>query len=731
MPSVSEALSIAMAHHQAGRLDLAEEVYRRILAAEPGHAEAWHLLGVVAQQRGLHQEAVECVNRAIEADQGKAYFYNTLGEAYRALGKAAEAVDCYRRAVAVGPERAEYHHNLALALQTLGQRDRAAASFRRVLSLKPDFVEALNNLGNLLRDQGELDEAVDCYRRAIQLGPGLAGVHCNLGVAFHDQGKLPEAIACYQRALELDPDLADAHYRLGNACKDQGQLASAAACYRHALERNPNHVGALNNLGAALRRLEHPDEAIACCRRALDLAPDLAEAYGNLGNALKDQGRLDEAVACCRRAVELMPGSAAAHSNLVYTLHFLPNCEPATLAEEHRRWNRVHAQPLAGSLGPPSNDRSPERRLRVGYVSPHLCAHVVGRNVLPLVREHDRRAVEVFCYADVPAPDAISERLRSHADAWRSIAARTDDQVAEQIRSDRIDILVDLALHLEGNRLLVFVRRPAPVQVTFAGYPGTTGLTAIDYRLSDPYLDPPDVDQRGYAEESIRLGHSFWCYDPQAEEPAVNRLPALERGFLTFGCLNDSCKVNEPVLKLWAQVLRAVERSRLALLAAKGTHRQRTLDLLAAEGVSADRVIFFASRPHDEYLQLYHGIDLGLDTFPYNGHTTSLDALWMGVPVVTIVGRSAVGRAGLSQLTNLGLAELAAEGEERFVDIATALAQDLPRLAELRATLRQRMQQSPLMDAPRFARDVETVYRTMWRRWCEAPRTSAEATINL
>lgn len=649
MATISEALTIAMGHHQAGRLELAEEIYRRIVAAAPDHAEAWHLLGAVAHQRGDHEQAVACVQRAIRADAGQGYFHNTLGEAYRALGRTAEA----------------------------------EASLRHALELQPE----------------------------------LAGAHANLGTLLHGQGRVAEAIACYERALALNSQLAAVHCALGNAYKDQGLAAEAADSYRRALELNPHLVAAWNNLGAALRRLEQPTESEACCRRALALMPDLAEAYGNLGNALKDQGRLDEALDCCRRAVALKADSAMAHSNLVYLLQFCPECDPEALCAELRCWNQAHAALWAGVIVPHTNDRTADRRLRVGYVSPDFRDHVVGRNLVPLLREHDHRAVEVFCYSDVIAPDAFTERLRAGADAWRDIARLSDAQAAQAIRHDRIDILVDLALHMDGNRLPMFARKPAPVQATFAGYPGSTGLTAIDYRLTDPYLDPPGNDAC-YAEQSLRLPDSFWCYAPLSDEPAVNRLPALERGTVTFGCLNNFCKVNPTVLRLWARVVRAVDGSRLLLLAAAGPYRQRTLDLLAAEGVTADRVSFAAERPHDEYLTFYHAIDLGLDTFPYNGHTTSLDSYWMGVPVVTLVGRTAVGRAGLSQLTNLGLVELAADTPEQFVRTAVGLAADRPRLAELRGSLRSRMQRSPLMDAPRFARGVEAAYRTMWRSWC-------------
>ncbi len=356
--------------------------------------------------------------------------------------------------------------------------------------------------------------------------------------------------------------------------------------------------------------------------------------------------------------------------------------------------------------------------MRIGYISPDFRSHSEAFFSVPLFAAHDHKAFEIVCYSDVLRPDPITARLRSHADAWRNIARLDHEQVAQRIRRDGIDILVDLTMHMARNRLLVFARKPAPVQACWLAYPGTTGLSTIDYRITDPYLDPPGLYDGCYAEESVRLSDTFWCYDPLDNEPAVNALPAAERGYVSFGCLNNFCKVNPFVIKTWARVLNAVDRSRLTVLAGEGTHRRHTLEILAKEGIGRERVTFVPHQPRQQYLQCYHDIDIGLDTVPYNGHTTSLDSFWMGVPVVTLVGQTVVGRAGLCQLMNLGLPELIATSPEQYVQIAADLARDIPRLSNLRATLRQRLQSSPLTDASRFARNLEAAYRQMWRRWC-------------
>jgi predicted O-linked N-acetylglucosamine transferase (SPINDLY family) len=373
-------------------------------------------------------------------------------------------------------------------------------------------------------DRGLLEEAVVVYRQAIALRPALPEAHSNLGAALTELGELEEAIAACRKAIALRPNYAEAHSNLGNALKDIGRL----------------------------------DEAAAAHRQATALAPHLPQTHVNLGNALKDLGRLDEAIAAYRAAIRQSADHADGYPNLLYTLPFHPAYDATAIAEELGRWNRTHAEPLRQCIRPHVNDRNPDRRLRIGYVSADFRDHVVGRNLLPLFRQHDRSRFEITCYAQVARADAVTNEFQRYSDRWRSLAGLSDEQAAEQIRRDEIDILVDLSLHMGGSRLLIFARKPAPVQVTFAGYPGSTGLTTIDYRLSDPYLDQvpaagtPGADQSIYSEKTIRLSNSFWCYDPlDCAEIPISPLPALRSGRLTFGCLNNFCKVNDSILGRW------------------------------------------------------------------------------------------------------------------------------------------------------------------------------------
>jgi predicted O-linked N-acetylglucosamine transferase (SPINDLY family) len=696
------------------------DLIRRTIAVNANFPEAHNNLGNALAGKGQFDEAIAAYRHAIVLRPNYAEAYNNLGNALKAEGQFDEAIAACRQAIALRPDYAEAHNNLGNALAANGEVDEAIAVFGQTIALNSRLPEAQNNLGNALKEKGQVDEAIAAYRQAIALRPNYAEAYNNLGVILADQGQLDEAIAAYHQTIAFNPNLPGAYNNLGNALKGKAQLDQAIAAYRQAIALRPDYPEAHSNLGNSLRDKGQVDEAIAACRQAIVLRPDYPEAHNNLGNALRDRGELDEAIAAFRQAIALKPSYVEADSNLVYSLHLHADYDAEAIARENRRWNRQHAEPLRKYIVRHSNEPVPDRRLRIGYVSADFCAHSSAFFLVPLLEHHDPQQVELFCYAHVPQPDAITSRLRQRAAGWRSTVGLSDEQVAEQIRQDRIDILVDLKLHTANNRLLVFARKPAPVQATWLGCPASTGLRTMDYRLSDPYLDPPGVDESVYSEQTIRLPDTFWCYDPlDGRDNVVNSLPALESGFVTFGCLNSFSKINHQLLGMWSQVLGQVANSRLLLLAPQGSHRQRMLDRFGQDGITPGRIEFVSSQPRPRYLETYHRIDVGLDSFPCNGHTTSLDSFWMGVPVVTLVGQRGFARAGWSQLSNLGMGELAGQTTQQFVRIAVELAKDLPRLEELRSTLRRRMEQSPLMDAPRFARNIEAAYRRMWQSWCE------------
>ena len=675
--NAQEQLAIAMQHHQAGRLQVAEQIYREILAAQPNEAEPHHLLGLIAFQLGKHEIAVEYIGRAIGVNGQAAVYHHNLGEAFLAMRRIPEAAACYRRALELKPDFAG-----------LGQIKEAILYYQRALELKPDCAESHNNLGLVFHGQQQFHRAIACYQRAIELHADFVEAHNNLGLAFYRQQQSHRAIPCFQRALALKPDFAEVHSNLGLSFHEQAQL----------------------------------DEAVSCFRRALELEPNLADTHVNLGNVLKDQARIAEALACYRQALSIRPDFGFAASNLLCTLYFSVDHDAEAIFAEHRRWNQQFAKVLAGLSQPPPNERSPDRRLRIGYVSPDFRSHPIGRFLLPLLESHDHERFEIICYSSLNTPDAVTGQCRAHADVWRDVFRLSDQQLADLIRQDRVDILVDTTMHIANNRMLVFARKPAPVQVTYLSYPGTTGLDTMDYRLTDPYLDPPGQDETCYSEQTIRLPETFWCYKPMVEAPPVNDLPALRTGQVTFGCLNNFCKVSVPTLTAWSRLLQTLPQARLVLNARPGEHRERVVAYLAGRNIERDRVEFLDFMPAAQYFHTYQRLDICLDPFPYGGGTTTCDALWMGVPVVSLAGRTGVGRGGRSILSNIGLADLVAPDAEEYVRIAVALALDRHRLADLRGTLRARMQASPLMDGPRFARHVEAAYRDMWRRWCAPGR---------
>jgi predicted O-linked N-acetylglucosamine transferase (SPINDLY family) len=587
------------------------------------------------------------------------------------------------------------------------------------VAIEPKNIQSQLDSAASLAAAGQYDEAIATCRTALALAPDNAQAHFTLGTLNIVRGQLDYAIDELNRALALRPDYPEAHNNLGNAFLSKGLLTEAITHFQHAQFLQPNSTVGHRNLGGAMLLQGNFDAAITALNQALALHTDDADVHCQLASAFKSIGDIEQAISHFDRVLKIQPNHLLAADSRLFTLNFRHGADPQTILAEHKSWNDRFAKPIPRITHRQPTDASPNRLLRVGYISPDFQDHVLGMNLLPLFQNHDHANFHVTCYSNSAREDSVTKQFQTYADRWRPIFALPDAAVARQIAEDQIDILVDLTLHSRDNRLLALAAKPAHIQVTFAGYPGTTGLETIDYRLTDPHLDPPSNDAY-YSEQSIRLPHSFWCYQPLGDQPPVNALSALSAKTITFGCLCTFAKVNDAVLHLWSHVLQSVPDSRLLLLAPQGEYRKQICAKLA---VDPTRVEFFDRQPRRKYLELYHRIDISLDTFPYNGHTTSLDSLWMGVPVVTLTGQTAVSRAGFSQASNLNLLELVAHAPEEFVRIAVKLANDLPHLATLRSTLRQRMIASPLMDAVGFARGIEAVYQQMWRSKKKPPPT--------
>ena len=689
--SVSVAMQAALQLHQAGLPREASAIYDLILRSEPKNADALHLKGLVARQAGDYDSAVSLITRALELNPNVAMYHSNLGETFLAMNRLSRAVGECQRAIV----------------------------------LQPDFPEAQFNLGRALRGQGKLDEAIFCFDRVLSRRPDFADAHVNLGEALTRQGRFDQAIAHYERALALKPDSVEAHVSLGITLAVQRKFGQAIAHYERALALKPDSFEAHNSLGNVFSSQEKWEQAIAHYERALVVDPGSALAHNNLASALTYRGKFEQAIAHYERAATPEPGHAQFYSNLLQTLNYVPGYDAETIYAAHRKYSIQYEQPLSRSIPLHRNDRSPGRRLKIGYVSSNFRQHSIAHFIEPILQSHDHGQFEVFCYSN-HAGDIVTSRIRSYADVWCSIMGLSDEQVVQRIREDQIDILVDLDGHCGTNRLLVFARKPAPIQVAWIGYPNTTGLSAMDYRITDGYADPIGSTDGFHSEKLLRLPECFSCYRPPQNCPDVGELPAETQGCVTFGSFNALVKINAEVVKLWAHLMLAIPTARLTLKSksleepsSKREVENRFLD----HGIVRERLVLLGhSASQTAHFGHYNTIDIGLDPFPYNGTTTTCDALWMGVPVVTLAGRTHVSRVGVSQMNTLGLPELIASTPEEYISIAMRLAGDLDALGRMRRALRPRMRVAPLTDAPRLTQHLEDAYRDVWETWCAGRR---------
>ncbi|GFO65342.1 tetratricopeptide repeat protein [Geomonas paludis] len=568
----------------------------------------------------------------------------------------------------------------------------------------------------LLLRKGMQEEARARLEELVRQEPPLPTACYLLAVLKGEDGQAQEAADLLARTLSLEPGNTKALNALGGALSQLGQLERAAAAFTEALRIDPGFGEARINLALLLKQALRFTEAEALLREGIQLDPGSLRLTYNLANVLHAQGRSLEAVAAYRETLRLDPDHLDARQNLLFALHYSPQFTRREIYAEHltaarsRPFRPDHRQDLPRP--------HPGGRIRVGYLSPDFRGHAVASFIEPVLEQHDRDRFEIFCYANVATPDATTHLLQGLCDQWRDIHGMADHNAAALIAGDGIDILIDLAGHTSGNRLPVFCHRPAPVQVTWIGYPDSTGLKEMDYRITDALADPPGVDDRLHSEWLLRLPRTFCCYHPPAEAPELVPPPCSRNGYITFGSFNNLAKVTPEVIALWSRVLHAVRDSRLLLkakpLADQGV-RRRILDLFQEQGVAPGRIeLDQGQRGTREHLEQYQRVDIGLDTFPYNGTTTTCEALWMGVPVISLSGDRHCARTGASLLTNCGLADLVTRSEAAFVEMARQVARDRETLREFRAGARERMRRSPLLDAAGVTRELETVLAELW-----------------
>ena len=716
MPPPDARLANAARLHQAKNYPAAEQAYRFILSHQPNHPDALLLYGTLLHETGRHEESVVTLRRGIAVHHHAVELRRALVGPLVALGELQPAIEQAREVLRLSPTSAEAHLIVAQLLGRAGDPAAAEPYARRAVELAPASPPAWLVLARCLAQTDRPGEAMAAFDQSLAIAPGFADAAVERAYLLQTHGRLEDAIAGYEQALRSSPSNLAALNNAGTCYLMLSRPAQAVALFEAAARLQPDHTKPRNNVGAALKEAGRIDDALPHLMAAHQLDPAYAAPPSNIGACHATVGDHARAIDAFRLAEQLDPAFDGAGSNALLSLLSMDGVEPAAVRVAHVDWGRRHADPVG--LSPPAvADARPDRRLRVGYLSPDFREHSVRYFIEPVLATHDRLAVEVVCYAAGRLRDGVTKHLATLADAWHDVAGLDAAQTADLIRGHGIDVLVDLAGHTADNRLLTFARRPAPVQVTWLGYPATTGVRAIGYRLTDGVADPPGADAF-YSERLVRLPDAFFVYADDATKPYDATLPADRNGHVTFGAFNSYTKVTPATLATWAVILAAVPNSRLLMKGkpmANPSTRAAVVAAFAAAGVSEDRLDLRPWVPLAEHVALLGTVDLMLDTFPYNGHTTTCQAMWMGGPTLTRYGGEFRGRVGLSIVTQLALPEFAVDSAERYLLRAVELATDLTRLRELRPTWRERMRASPLCDVGRFTRGLEGAYRGMWK----------------
>ncbi len=684
---MSDVLQRAERLLAAGQFNEASAIYMQVVREAPQCGAAWLGMGRIA--RGLKQpaKAVELLMQCLRVSPNSSECFAELGRAMIETENFKGAQLAFEGGLKRVPNDLEMLLGLGEACVKSGQLDDAVRHLQTAVAAHPQHPAPLNNLGSVLRQQRKFEDALTAYRRAIALNPSLAQPHLNAASTLLDLSQHAEALSAGQRAVELNPQLVEGWFVIGNANRMLHRTGESMTAFERTLALNPQHLGALLNLG----------------------------------NALKDQGRIAEARDCYRRAVEVNPHFIPAHENVLSTLHYAPDCGLPEIYREHSEWDARFARPLREHWQPFENDRTADRPLRIGLYSNNLGNHPVGYFVRAAFEALDQQQFSLVVYSSRVSDDVQRDRFRAAATEWHDVFALSDEQLAQQIRADRIDILIDLAGRLSGGRPLMLALKPAPLLVNWIGYTGTLGLCAVDYILADRHHIPVEAEPF-YAERVLRLPDGHMCFEPPADAPDVSPLPALKDGTVTFGSFNNPGKVNGEVVAVWAEIMQRVPGSRLVLKyrnfndASTRSHFEK---LFAQHGVDAARLTFEGVSPFNDMLRRYHDIDIALDPFPFTGGMTTCLALWMGCPVITWPRDTFASRQSLSYLSTIGLPELVATSREDYIERAVKLATNLPQLAELRSRIRPQMAASPFCDKVRFVRNLECVLRDIWRQWCE------------
>src|SRR5262245_12570672 len=702
-----------------GRLREACELYRRAVAAAPGWGKAHLNLGIGLEAMGDIDGAVGCHERALANDPADPYANYNLGRLLYTRGQLPRGEQLLRQALRSRPEFPQAHVVLARVLEAQGNLDAAAAALEAVLKLRPDDISVLHHYAEVVGRLNRADEAQAALKRVIALDPENADANYSLATLLLTRGEFDDAEPLLRRVVRRDPNSVEAHSRLFDIYHSRGDLSAAVAELERVLELRPDWADALCNYGLVLKGLRRLREAESAFRRAVAADPGHSPAYRMLGGVLLGQCRAEEAFELYTKARQLCPEDLDLESAELFALNASDHAADDVLFEKHVAFGARIERAFPARFEPFRNSREPERRLRIGYVSGDFCYHVVTLFMKPMIERHDRSAYEVFCYSTGSSADDYTRQLSARADVWREAASVSESELANVVNRDAIDILVDLGGHSGIPQLAVFAQQPAPVQVTWLGYLNTTGMTRIQYRISDHCADPPGLTDHRHTETLVRLPHSQWCYRPFLSIPSTKTPPFVQNGYITFGSFNQAFKISRTARRLWREILERLPDSRLVII---GIDAGRAEDELLADlaGAAVDRARITV-RPYvslEDYFRSFDAVDMTLDTTPCSGGTTTCDSRWMGVPVITSPGTRSVSRSAASILTSAGLTEWIASGPEDYVRLAVEFAREEKTITQLRASLRRRMRESPLMDEAGFVRDVESAYRRMWQAWC-------------
>lgn len=634
-------------------------------------------------------------------------------------GQYVEAERLYQRVLGKDPNNADALHLYGCLCDDIGRLDDAIRLLAQAVKCNPKAYPYFYNLGNMLAKKGEWAQAAQNYRTAIWHKHDYAVAHNNLGLVLCKLGDRTAGKASFEKALRYRADYADPHYNMGIALKEEGSLKQAVACYLAALQIRPDYPLAHYNLGNAYAALRQPGNAITAYLAALRGRPS-SLAYNNLGGELLKLGRVKEAIEAFEMALQMNPVDLLAISNLIAASCYATD-NPVEIYKVCKRWVDAARAPSSEKIERWARPRDTGRRLRVGYVSADFRHHAAAYWIEPMLSAHDHSGFTVYCYSNSDMQDAVSDRLQKKVDVWVGCSSLDDNALAQRIRQDEIDILVDLSGHTDGNRLSVFAQKPAPIQISWFGFPVSTGLSAMDYRITDACIDHVGKFDECYSEKLIRLNRFYAAYRPEASAPEIGPSPQQKNGFVTYASVNNLAKVSPIVMKMWAEILRANPTSHLLMQAVgidDSSVADKLKDFFAARGVAEERLILRGWTSIGDFLDLGNEVDIALDPFPFNGGVTTCHTLWMGLPLVTLRGESAASRVGYSILNAMGLNELVATTPAQYVEIALKLASDCGRLTELRSTMRKRMCDGGLLDGAALTKEVESVYRALWTEWC-------------